>query len=137
MTKKVPKANFFQRSQIFERFRRWLIDWNSISIEILNWTSWLKCIEACNFCHFCNFWSQNWPIFTKWKPKTYLFSIPVFGIEVNTGIPVLGFGIGSFIKYNKDLKQCYIQVVFELFGFLFTMICIWMKKKSILHIPNQ
>jgi len=29
-------------------------------------------------------------------PKTYLFSIPVFGIELNTGIPVLGFGIGSF-----------------------------------------
>ena len=50
--------------------------------------------EACDFGHFWAKIDQFLPILI---PKTYLFSIPVFGIELNTGIiPVLGFGIESF-----------------------------------------
>ena len=48
-------------------------------------------------CDFGNFWAKIGQFLPILIPKTYLFSIPVFGFELNTGIPVLGFGIGSFM----------------------------------------
>ena len=44
---------------------------------------------------YANFWVNLAPFFTKITGNTAA-EIPVFGIDFNTGIPVLGIGIGSF-----------------------------------------
>ena len=45
------------------------------------------------------FW-QIWLIYNPQNTGNTAAKIPVFGIDLNTGIPVLGIGIGSFNRYR-------------------------------------